>query len=281
MRSTKYVIFLIILYILKINIVYAEPQITCVYENGTFLSKNSIECTVTSSKVTCTFNNSSIVNNKLQPNNYINGSVYDCTRTKKIYVFGHFDAASNPYIKEISPTNNGSYANTEEGTYTFNLNVSKSDNEYLDDPTTPGGTNPTTPNNPSDPSTPNLPQTQNPDTEASNLCNRNSVKGTFRSIGWAIFVAKIAVPIIIIVLGSIDFGKAVIANKDDEIKKSAKSLIIRVIAGFVIFLLPTILNFAIKFIGGEKVYDEQNGSFGYCTYCMLNPTKCSGTILDD
>lgn len=271
MRSTKYVIFLIILYILKVNIVYAEPQITCVYENGTFLSKNSIECTVTSSKVTCTFNKSDITNNKLRPNNYLNGSVYDCRKTQNIHVLGHLDGTSNFYIKEISP--NGSYNDPEEEVYTFHLNISKSNNDYFRNPTTPSETNPTNP----DSSTP--PQTQNPDTEASNFCNRNEVKGAFRTIGWVIFAAKIAVPIIIIVLGSIDFGKAVIANKDDEIKKSAKSLIIRVIAGFVIFLLPTILNFAIKFIGGEKVYDEQNGSFGYCTYCMLNPTKCSGSIV--
>lgn len=53
---------------------------------------------------------------------------------------------------------------------------------------------------------------------------------------------KIAVPIIIIVLGAIDFGKAFIASDEDKMKKAQKQFIMRLIIGMVIFFIPSILN---------------------------------------
>lgn len=50
-------------------------------------------------------------------------------------------------------------------------------------------------------------------------------------------VFQIVIPIIIILFGMIDLGKAVIASKDDEIKKAQGMLIKRIIYGVVIFLL--------------------------------------------
>lgn len=53
---------------------------------------------------------------------------------------------------------------------------------------------------------------------------------------------KIAVPILIIVLGSIDFVKAFIASDEDKMKKAQKHFIMRLIIGMVIFFIPAILN---------------------------------------
>ena len=53
---------------------------------------------------------------------------------------------------------------------------------------------------------------------------------------------KIIVPIIIIGLGSLDLGKAVVAGKEDEMKKAQKTFVRRLIAGIVVFLIPVILN---------------------------------------
>lgn len=52
---------------------------------------------------------------------------------------------------------------------------------------------------------------------------------------------KVAVPILIIVLGSIDFGKAFIASDEDAMKKAQKHFIMRLIIGMVIFFIPSIL----------------------------------------
>lgn len=113
----------------------------------------------------------------------------------------------------------------------------------------------------------------NPDEfTATAFCQREETKGAFRVIGWAIFIIKILIPIILIVVGTIDIGKAIIGSKDDDLKKAIKTLAIRVIAGIVIFFIPSILNFVLKIFNGNDIYNETSGSFGYCTHCMLEPT---------
>ncbi|MBQ9853717.1 MAG: hypothetical protein IJO57_01635 [Bacilli bacterium] len=52
---------------------------------------------------------------------------------------------------------------------------------------------------------------------------------------------QFAVPIVIIILGSIDLFKAVIASKEDEIKAAQKLLIKRVIYGVAIFFIVAIV----------------------------------------
>ena len=71
----------------------------------------------------------------------------------------------------------------------------------------------------------------------SSLCTE--AKDILAFAGWILTFFKIAIPLLIIGLGMFDFGKAVIAEKEDEIKKQTKRLIYRVIAGIVIFLIPT------------------------------------------
>lgn len=58
---------------------------------------------------------------------------------------------------------------------------------------------------------------------------------------------KIIVPILIIVLGMLDFAKAAIASKDDEIKKAQSTFIKRLIAGVVVFLVPIIIDILMGF----------------------------------
>ena len=53
---------------------------------------------------------------------------------------------------------------------------------------------------------------------------------------------RYAVPAIIIVLGSLDFFKAVTAGKEDEMKKAQKTFIKRVIIGVAVFLVPLLVN---------------------------------------
>ncbi len=50
-----------------------------------------------------------------------------------------------------------------------------------------------------------------------------------------------AIPIILIVLGVVDLSKAVLASKEDEIKKAQKMFVTRLIYAVVIFLVPTIV----------------------------------------
>lgn len=62
-------------------------------------------------------------------------------------------------------------------------------------------------------------------------------------------VICIAVPIVMIVLGSIDLFKAVTSSKDEEIKKRQSTLIKRIIAGVLVFLVPTIVSLLMNLLG--------------------------------
>lgn len=58
----------------------------------------------------------------------------------------------------------------------------------------------------------------------------------------------IIVPIMVLALGIFDFFKAIIASKEDEMKKAQKRFIIRLIAGVLVFLAPTIVNLVITML---------------------------------
>ena len=55
---------------------------------------------------------------------------------------------------------------------------------------------------------------------------------------------KYAIPILLIVLGTLDIAKVVTAGegKDDDVKKATKKFTTRVIYAVVIFLIPTIIS---------------------------------------
>ncbi len=89
-------------------------------------------------------------------------------------------------------------------------------------------------------------------------------------IGYILLVFKIAIPLIIIALGMFDFGKAVVAEKEDEVKKQTKRLIYRIVAGIVIFFIPTIVMFLFDIAVSYDTEKEEAG-FDVCQQCILSP----------
>ncbi len=107
--------------------------------------------------------------------------------------------------------------------------------------------------------------------DISELCTQ--IPDMLQIVGYVLYVFKIAIPLIIIALGMFDFGKAVVAEKEDETKKMAKRLIFRIVAGFVIFFIPTIVMFLFGLLGGYN--DAKEGSnFEVCENCILRPSSC-------
>ena len=53
---------------------------------------------------------------------------------------------------------------------------------------------------------------------------------------------RIIVPILVIGLGLVDLGKAVMASKEDEMRKAQKTFIKRIIIGVAFFFIPTLVN---------------------------------------
>ena len=90
-------------------------------------------------------------------------------------------------------------------------------------------------------------------------------------IGWVLWVFKIVIPIIIIIFGMLDLGKAVVASKDDEIKKSVKTLVIRAISGIIIFFIPTLVGVIFNIVDG---FSEVKGEYEVCATCLTHPSDC-------
>ncbi|MEG0794570.1 MAG: hypothetical protein RSG95_02105 [Bacilli bacterium] len=113
------------------------------------------------------------------------------------------------------------------------------------------------------------------DNEELYVCDDNGVQKAFQIIGYLLFIIKILVPLLLIILGTIDFSKAIISSDDKAIKEATLSLIKRAIIGVVIFIIPTILNFAFSLVDGAE---ENSAGFTKCTNCLFSPTddaKCS------
>ncbi|MBE6161219.1 MAG: hypothetical protein E7158_03265 [Firmicutes bacterium] len=108
--------------------------------------------------------------------------------------------------------------------------------------------------------------------KATGFCAKSA--NIWQVVGWILTIFKIVIPIILIVLGMIDLGKAVVASKDDEIKKSMKSLMFRAIAAVAIFFVPTIVGLIMGIVSGFN--NDTNGvekDFNICRACLVNPSK--------
>ena len=58
-------------------------------------------------------------------------------------------------------------------------------------------------------------------------------------------VIQIAVPVLLIIMGSLDLMKAVMAGKEDEIKKAQNTFVKRAIAAIIVFFIPLIVSLII------------------------------------
>jgi hypothetical protein len=90
-------------------------------------------------------------------------------------------------------------------------------------------------------------------------------------LGYVVLIIKIVIPLLLIVFGMIDLGKAVIASKDDAIKSSVNSLIKRFIAAIAIFFVPTLVSAVFNLIGVVAEGQDAN----VCVQCVTNVGKCS------
>ena len=86
-------------------------------------------------------------------------------------------------------------------------------------------------------------------------------------VGYIINFLKIAIPIIIILLATIDLGKAVMAGKEDEIKSAQKMLLKRIIYGVAIFFVTTIVQLAFSLV-------NEDVTGGDCFKCISKPSSC-------
>ena len=91
----------------------------------------------------------------------------------------------------------------------------------------------------------------------------------FRFIRYGIYpIIQIGIPIILIIMGSIDLGKAVSSSDDKEIKGATSRLIKRAIAAVAVFFVTTIVSLLMGMFGsantGVETSTEGSGSWVDC-----------------
>ena len=103
---------------------------------------------------------------------------------------------------------------------------------------------------------------------AQGFCYNTSV--VFQFIGYIVLVLKILIPSILIVLGVIALGKAVIAADDKEIKTAVNSIIKKFIAAVCIFFIPAIISAMFTIVNG---FGDVKADYQVCVKCITSPTN--------
>ena len=89
----------------------------------------------------------------------------------------------------------------------------------------------------------------------------------WKFVGDIIYVVRIVIPVIIILLGTLDLGKAVMAGEDKKIKEAQKTFIRRLIYGVAIFFIFIIVEVIFGLLGVET----EKGDSKICWDCATKP----------
>lgn len=100
-----------------------------------------------------------------------------------------------------------------------------------------------------------------------------------KTVSTFVTILKIAIPIILIVLGMLDLAKAVMANEEKEMKEAQKRLIKRIIYAVVVFFVVALVQFV---FGRLANADANNANINKdntmsCISCFINDQGCKST----
>ena len=109
-----------------------------------------------------------------------------------------------------------------------------------------------------------------------NLCQDAGVVKAFQVIGYGLLFLKIIIPIVLVIMGSLELGKAVIASDDKAIRTAVMSFVKKVIAGVIVFFVPTIIGAVINLAGNIKADTSQ---FECLSNCINHPTNKAQCII--
>lgn len=93
-----------------------------------------------------------------------------------------------------------------------------------------------------------------------NICCDASYTPIWNIVGFIVKAIWIGIPILLIIFGMIDLGKAVIASKEDEVKKATKAFGKRFLYAVLVFLVVWIVTIVLKTVSslsaGQMDYNE-------------------------
>lgn len=98
-------------------------------------------------------------------------------------------------------------------------------------------------------------------TNGEELCG--SLGPILRIVGLVILGIKVVVPILLIIFGMLDLGKAVAEKDEGKIKEAQNRLIKRAIAAVIVFLVATLVSILMGLVG--------NSDYKTCMNCINHP----------
>lgn len=91
-------------------------------------------------------------------------------------------------------------------------------------------------------------------------------------VGNIVNIIKIAVPILLIIMGMIDFLQAVIANDEKQMKEKTNKFIKRIIAAVIVFFVVAI----VQFVFGQVISGNSGKDALSCVSCFIgNDSNCN------
>lgn len=78
-------------------------------------------------------------------------------------------------------------------------------------------------------------------------------------------LVKIIVPLLLIILGMIDFAKAVVSSDEKQMKDSQNKFVKRIIGAIAVFLIVSLTQFIFKLIG-----ESSTNAMASCIDCFVN-----------
>lgn len=72
-------------------------------------------------------------------------------------------------------------------------------------------------------------------------------------VGKIVSIFQIVIPILLVVFGLVSLGKAVVASKDDEVKKATSGLVKKIILAVFIFFIVTLVKMILSLVGGPDM----------------------------
>ena len=98
------------------------------------------------------------------------------------------------------------------------------------------------------------------DVSNSTLCDGVLIPNQlFNIVATIIKLIKIAVPVLLIIFGMIDFAKSVVAKNEDDVKKYRKQFISRVVSAIIVFVIVFVVQFAVNLISSVEDTTNEDG----------------------
>ena len=107
------------------------------------------------------------------------------------------------------------------------------------------------------------------------ICGFGNVPGQLAFVlSMIIKLIQYGVPVLLIIFGMLDLGKAVVASKEDEIKKGQQMFIKRVIAAVLVFFVVVAVKLVVNvFAADSKDAIGQDNSISQCIQGIIDYGK--------